>query len=845
MTAHAPTRVDDGRRAPRHRRRAAGATLLRGYVRTSPVAVGFAILVLLGAIATGALWGEPVPALLGWSPDSIAYPLQWGRVVTALVFSDSPVDAVVAVLLALTVLAGAERILGSARVLLSMLVTGVGAVILGGIIELGVNALPDLNIAASESVGLDPTIAIAGAIVAASGLAGALWRRRIRVVVFAVLGMFALYAGDVEWWYRLLAALLGLGFGRWLARGISRRPWHHSSTRETRSLVGAVVAVTGLGPLAALVGGGGRGPLSLVADSFSQFNQSLIDRCAARYVPVCDHQIALLVTRGVGPALLAIVPLVLLVIAAWGLRRGRRAAWVLAVAVNAALAALAILSVTFGQVFLVEPVDGAALKYAFWFIGSVVVPIVVIVLLMISRRRFQVRAPRRAVRVAVIVIGIAFAVCVALFVVAESLLRRAFDTPPTAADLLVEAVRRFVPPAFLQGIAQPPYPHQGPALFVYQWVGVLFWIVVVVMIMRLFRSTSGPAASSLTTNVRYRTLLRRGGGTLGFLGTWEGNEHWFSDDLEAAVAYRVVNGVALTVADPLCTPDRAAETVRQFADFCIARGWQPVFYSIHDEFLPVFSEMGWQTASVGEETVMHLPDLEMVGKSWQKVRHPFNRAEREGIRAEWTTWADLPVALSQQIIQISEQWVAERSLPEMGFTLGGLEELNDPDVALLLAIDADGRLQAVTSWMPSWRDGVIDGWTLDFMRRRDGAPNGVMEFLIASAALRMKADGVRVLSLSGAPLATKPLLAGEPEPHPTVVSSFLAWFGEVLEPVYGFASLFSFKSKFHPEYRTLYMAYSDPVALPMIGSAVGRAYLPDASPAEYVAVARSLFARSR
>jgi hypothetical protein len=36
------------------------------------------------------------------------------------------------------------------------------------------------------------------------------------------------------------------------------------------------------------------------------------------------------------------------------------------------------------------------------------------------------------------------------------------------------------------------------------------------------------------------------------------------------------------------------------------------------------------------------------------------------------------------------------------------------------------------------------------------------------------------------------------------------------------------------------MAYPDPVALPAIGAAIGKAYLPDANAREYLALARTL-----
>ena len=52
-------------------------------------------------------------------------------------------------------------------------------------------------------------------------------------------------------------------------------------------------------------------------------------------------------------------------------------------------------------------------------------------------------------------------------------------------------------------------------------------------------------------------------------------------------------------------------------------------------------------------------------------------------------------------------------------------------------------------------DGRPAGWTLDFMRRNTGPGTfrGVMEFLIATAALTFRQEGARFVSLSGAPLA--------------------------------------------------------------------------------------------
>ncbi|MDQ1127948.1 bifunctional lysylphosphatidylglycerol flippase/synthetase MprF [Microbacterium sp. SORGH_AS_0888] len=823
-------RATTGEAAPRRAR--LRGRLLRRYVQAHPVAFGFAALILVTSVATGSLWGADA-SFWGTGPLAVFADGRWWTPLTVAAVPDSTIDTVLALLLSVTVLAYAEAVLGHRRTIWVMLCTTLVGVGVSIGIHAGLWVVTELGpVEIDEMPVLDPAIAVVGAAMTATAFSSALWRRRIRFIGFAVLLMFALYAGDVDAWYRLAVALVGLVLGMVLARGRERHPWHRSSVRETRSLMAALVAVTGFGPFAALVGGGGRGPLSLVVSSFAEFNQHLIDTCAVTYTPRCDHQLALLVTHGAGPTALALVPLVLLLVAALGLRQGRRAGLVLAVAVETLLAGLAVYSLLSGELYIDRWVDGSGLQYVMWGIASIGVPLAAAVSLVVLRRRFPVRATSRAVRAFAGAVALAFVLCAALFVAASWTERASFDVLPSLGDILVEMIRRFVPPAFLQGVGQPPYPRRGVALFIYQWVGVAFWCVVVVGMLRLYRRVRSGAHADAAL---YRDLLRRGGGTLGFIGTWHGNSYWYSEDRQSAVAYRLVGDVAIAIADPLTVPAHRARTVGGFVDHCISHGWTPVFYSIHDEFLPVFEQMGWEHTSVGEETVMVLADLTMTGKAWQKVRQPMTRAEREGIVDVWTRWQDLTAAQISQIEEIDEQWVADRALPEMGFTLGSLEEAKDPEVALLLAVDAEGRIQVVTSWMPSWCDGRLTGWTLDFMRRRPDGPNGLMEFVIARAALRAKDDGLTELSLSGAPLATKPDGPGSQ----TVLAALLEQLAEVLEPVYGFASLFRFKSKFHPEYRTIHLAYGDPMQLPLIGVAIGRAYLPDADARDVWGVARA------
>lgn len=810
------------------------ARAVRHRLRSYPVSSAFALVVAGASIATGSAWGADASAW-GAGPLSTFASGRWWTLATALVVPDSAVDAALSVVLSLTALAWAERLLGHARALAAAVGVGVGGLLAASGLHAALWTVTELRpVEAAEVPVLDPAVAIVGAVMAATAFAPALWRRRVRLGGFGMLAMFALYAGDADAWYRLATAIVGLVVGVVLARGRTRQAWHRSSARESRTLLALVVAVSGVGPLVALIGGGGRGPLSLVVDAFSQYDADVVRRCATVELPQCDEQLTFVVTRGAGPALLAVVPLLLLLAAAWGLRRGRRAAWRWALGVDAALAVAAAASWASGGLVIDPWVDGTGLEYVLWSLASIGVPCAIVVSLLICRGRFPVVVTRRTARTYAIVVSAALVVAGGTLSLTGWLGRRDFSDEPTPAQLALVTLRRLIPQVFLQPTGRSPYPHHGPALFAYQWTGAAFWAVVLVTTLWLYRQSARPPDGDAA---QYRALLRRGSDTLAYVGTWRGNRHWSSADGCDAVAYRVVGDVALALADPLAADGDRRRVLAAFAEHCVEHGWIPAFYSAHADTLAAAEALGWRGLPVGVETVMDLEGLDFAGKAWQKVRQPLARAEREGYAAVWARWRDLSVADSSQIVAIDEEWVADRALPELGFTLGGVDELDDPEVRLLLAVGPDGRIEAVTSWMPHWRDGRIAGWTLDYMRRRADGPNGIMEFLIASAALRLRDEGAHTLSLSGAPLADDP---GASATEATPVRSLLRWLATVLEPVYGFASLFRFKSKFRPRHRPLYLVYRDPLELPLLGAAITRAYLPAASRSEVFALLRAI-----
>ena len=364
------------------------------------------------------------------------------------------------------------------------------------------------------------------------------------------------------------------------------------------------------------------------------------------------------------------------------------------------------------------------------------------------------------------------------------------------------------------------------------WVPLVAWAGTLAVIFSALLSRpripmSAPLAD-LTALVR-----THGAGTLGWMSNWEGNLVWVSPHGNAGAAYRGGGGVALTVSDLAYEPGHASRAITQFSDFATASGLTPALYSIHEELAQAARDEGWTIMQVAEESLLDLPDLAFTGKAYQDVRTAMNHATREGVEAVWTTWEACPAGWRDQISAISATWIADKSLPEMGFTLGGVRELSVPETRILVAIDSESTIHAVTSWLPIYRDGQVVGLTLDVMRRRAHGWRPAIEFLIGKAALSAQEEGLDVLSLSGAPLSRS---ADDTSAFGPLTDALAA----IMEPLYGFASLHAFKRKFKPRTQALYLAVPDPAALATVGMAVAHAYVPSVRPAQTLTLIASV-----
>lgn len=743
-----------------------------------------------------------------------------------------------------------ETVIGKAKTAWVSLITTLGGIALGmGLCSLFAGKSPQWHAISHDGAILGPLVVVVGTLMCASAFTAMLWRRRIRVIGYSVVLILFLYRGEAGDYCLLASALLGHVLGYLMASESQGDVYRHGALYEMRRLIGMAAGVQAVGSLVAVSSRQSFGLLSmfgLLTGSTEFDTEQVLDCLNGSSHANCFAQYRMMRFTMPGNWLVSLMPTLMLLLIAWGLYRGRRIAAALSVLFNACTVVLAMLFYVVLPLQYVGDSQADALPAlarhgAFHaMFSTMALPLIFIVIVIAFRQCFTIRTRSEIMLRAAAGALSAFLLLGLMYAGYGLVSLDDFNESPQLIALLADYVQRLLPIGLLSGIEPEFVPVGRISLLVYQCVGPVFWIIALLCAWDCLRDRSMVNDAS---RHRVDEIIPLGGESMSFMTTWEGNDYWFSATGRSAIAYRVSYGIALTVTGPFGDPSEYAEDLIDFATFCARHSWTPVFYSVHESQRAELAKAGWDSLDVGTEMVVNPNEWQTRGKKWQDVRTAINKAKRDGITDVLTTFKEAPFSVQTQIREISAQWAGKKALPEMGFTLGGVDELIDSRVRLLYAVDGNGKVLGVTSWLPTYRDGTIIGWTLDFMRHRTDSVNGIMEFLIARMAERLRDEGnVEFMSLSAAPLAGMGSNESEHE-ESEVLRHALQMVADIMEPAYGFHSLFRFKLKFHPDEEKVYICYPDAAKLPQISLAVAQAYVPSLTPAEAMRFVRTIAPR--
>ena len=311
-------------------------------------------------------------------------------------------------------------------------------------------------------------------------------------------------------------------------------------------------------------------------------------------------------------------------------------------------------------------------------------------------------------------------------------------------------------------------------------------------------------------------LVLEGHGTssLDFFKLWPDKSYFFSENRETLIAYKQAADVAIALGDPVGLEQELEATTQAFVRYCSENGWSVAFHEVLPSLLPMYHRLGLRVLKIGEEAIVdleHFRSHTAERKSFRRIRRKFKSEDYRLIRYA----PPHPLALLNEVEEISQEWLSLPGRRERSFTLGSFERSYLGKTPLFVVRDPHGHPLAFVNEIPSYREGEA---TIDLMRSRREMPNGTMEYLLTELMLNLREEGYRRFDLGLAPLAG----VGD-RPGATLQERALSQLYERLTRFFSYKGLRFYKAKFEPDWEDRFLVYGvGPLALARVGVALTR-----------------------
>ncbi|MGW3360627.1 phosphatidylglycerol lysyltransferase domain-containing protein [Streptomyces bungoensis] len=487
------------------------------------------------------------------------------------------------------------------------------------------------------------------------------------------------------------------------------------------------------------------------------------------------------------------------------MRRRKRAAWILNLALSGSFLMLFAFAMGFPELRRYAQ-NWVSLVLTAGFVGA----------LLLGRREFYAKGDRSNPRLAASVAaggGLLASLLAGLLVTVTN------EAPDAARSTFLERWHYGTLRLVSVAAEESRFPGVDPPNWANVAVNVLSTALVLAVAYAAFRSRRAVDPLTEDDEKRLRELLERHGerDSLGYFALRREKSVVWSPTGKAAVAYRVVGGVSLASGDPIGDPEAWPGAIVPWLAEARAHGWIPAVMGAGEEAGTVYARHGLHALELGDEAVVDVAEFTLEGRAMRTVRQAYNRVQRAGYRVRVRRHADIPAREMAYLVRRADDW--RDGATERGFSmaLGRLGDPSDGSCVMLECTDAEGRLRALLSFVPWGPHGL----SLDLMRRDRDAGNGLMEFMVLELLRRAGDVGVTQVSLNfamfrsvferGARLGAGPVL----RLWRSLLSFFSRWWQ--------IESLYRANAKYRPIWEPRFLLFEKSADLLRIGLAAARA----------------------
>jgi phosphatidylglycerol lysyltransferase len=377
---------------------------------------------------------------------------------------------------------------------------------------------------------------------------------------------------------------------------------------------------------------------------------------------------------------------------------------------------------------------------------------------------------------------------------------------------LIDSIRSTL--LFLSLAADPQIaPHTAYA----RWFVNSLYLVTIIGVVYVGFALFRPVVYRYATHARglaqaQATVQKYGRSAQDFFKTRPDKSLFFSLSHRSFLSYSVGANFALVLADPVGPADDIEACIREFAAYCRNNDWGLAFYQALPDFLPVYARLGFKRLKIGDEAIVDLTAFCRAGKGAKDFRRK-RKLEQDGVHAQLQQ-PPIPDEILEQMRHVSDEWLGIPGRRERQFTLGWFDRDYLRQTPIFTVFDAENKMLAFANLVPSYCKGEA---TIDLMRRRTSAPNGVMDYLFVKLFEFTKDQGFERFNLGLAPMAGF-REKEEARPEERAVHAFF----QHLNFLFSYKGLRDYKAKFASSWEPRYAVYRHVLDLPRLAIALGK-----------------------
>lgn len=428
----------------------------------------------------------------------------------------------------------------------------------------------------------------------------------------------------------------------------------------------------------------------------------------------------------------------------------------------------------------------------------------IIILLIISRKQYPVRSSPRWIRTGILSVAIVFAsVLIFGYFSFYFLAVRHFGIDFTWRQSLYYTMQIFLLGSGDSLTPQTHFAHQF--ILIIKSLGFISWGFLLFTLIKPFLNVEEVKEGSIE---RAKELLAEyGNSPIDYFKIYRDKLLFFSEVHEAFVSYRIANGFAIVLEEPVCAEENKVEVLEEFEKACRKMGLRSAFYRVGENSIVWFDELRKKKVVIGQEAILDAVNFTLEGRDKKSLRNGLNAIQKKGFTAA-IHLAPLSDQLVNRLEEVSEEWLTTYQKEEQVFSQGAFDSAEIKQQDVITISDGDKKVVAFLNIIP---DYTPQGCTYDLIRKTRDAPGGCMDALIVKLVEYARERESQFINLGLVPMTG----VGTPQ---NTAEQLIKFLGGRLKRFRHFQGLRNFKEKYATSWENKYLVYEsdyDLIQLPM------------------------------